>query len=63
MVMKTLEVKNRKKQRNGTMMKMENGSTSKKKIKQRPGHINTLIEKKNIKKKHEDGLERRYKMK
>ena len=27
------------------------------------GHINTLIEGKNIKKKHKDGLERRYKMK
>ena len=27
------------------------------------GHINSLIERKNIKKKHEDGLERRYKMK
>ena len=26
-------------------------------------HINTLIEKKNIKKKHNDGLEGRYKMK
>ena len=27
------------------------------------GHINTLIERKNIKKKLKDGLERRYKMK
>ena len=27
------------------------------------GHINTLIEGKNIKKKHKDGLERRYKLK
>ena len=27
------------------------------------GHINTLIERKNIKKKHKDGLERRYKLK
>ena len=27
------------------------------------GHINTLIERKNIKKKHEDGLKRRYKLK
>ena len=61
--MKMLEVKNRKKQRNGTMMKMENGSKSKKKLNKDLGHINTLIEKKNIKKKHEDGLERRYKMK
>ena len=26
-------------------------------------HINSLIERKNIKKKHEDGLKRRYKMK
>ena len=45
------------------MMKMENGSTSKKKLNKDLGHINTLIEKKNIKKKYEDGLERRYKMK
>ena len=28
-----------------------------------PGHINPLIEKKNIKKKHKYGLDRRYKMK
>ena len=27
------------------------------------GHINTLIERENIKKEHKDGLERRYKMK
>ena len=27
------------------------------------GHINTLIERKNIQKKHKDGLERRYKLK
>ena len=27
------------------------------------GHINTLTERKNIKKKHKDGSERRYKMK
>ena len=27
------------------------------------GHINTLIERNNIKKKHKDGLERRYKLK
>ena len=27
------------------------------------GHINTLTERKNIKKKHKDGLERRYKLK
>ena len=27
------------------------------------GHINTLIERKNIKKKHKDGLERRHKLK
>ena len=27
------------------------------------GHINTLIERRNIKKKHKDGLERRYKLK
>ena len=27
------------------------------------GHINTLIERTNIKKKHKDGLERRYKLK
>ena len=27
------------------------------------GHINTLIERKNIKKKHKDGMERRYKLK
>ena len=26
-------------------------------------HINTLIKRKNIKKKHKDGLERRYEMK
>ena len=36
---------------------------AKKKLNKDVGHINTLIEKKNIKKKHEDGLERRYKMK
>ena len=27
------------------------------------GHINTLIERKNVKKKHKDGLERKYKLK
>ena len=40
------------------MAEKDNGSTSK-----TIGHINTLIERKNIKKKHKDGLERRYKLK
>ena len=43
------------------MMEKETGSTSKT-IKDL-GHINTLIERKNLKKKHKDGLERRYKLK
>ena len=34
-----------------------------KQLKKDLGHINTLIERKNIKKKHIHGLERRYKIK
>ena len=34
-----------------------------KKLNKDLGHLNTLIERKNIKKKHKDGLDRRYKMK
>ena len=34
-----------------------------KQLKKALGHINTLIERKNVKKKHKDGLERRYKLK
>ena len=52
----------KKKHMNGTMVEKENGSTSKR-FKKTLGHINTLIERKNIKKKHKDGLERRYKLK
>ena len=44
------------------MVEKENENTSKT-SKQKPGNINNLIERKNIKKKHNDGLERRYKMK
>ena len=40
----------------------ENGSTSKT-IKEDLGHINALIKRKNIMKKHKDELEIRYKMK
>ena len=44
------------------MVEKENESTSKT-INKYLGHINTLIERKNIKKKDKDGLERRYKLK
>ena len=43
------------------MVEKENGSTSK--TVKDLGHINTLVEGKNIKKKRKDGLTRRYKMK
>ena len=43
-------------------METENGSTSKT-IKEDLGHINALIKRKNIMKKHKDELEIRYKMK
>ena len=43
------------------MVEKENGSTSK--TVKDLGHINTLVEGKNIKKKRKDGLKRRYKMK
>ena len=44
------------------MLEKENGSTSKQ-LNKDLGHINTLTENKNIKKKQKDKLERRYKMK
>lgn len=37
--------------------------TQVKQVNKNLGNINNLIERKNIKKKHNDGLERRYKMK
>ena len=42
-------------------MEKENGSTSK--TNKDLGHISTLTERKNVKKKHKDGLERRCKLK
>ena len=61
-VMEMLGVKNRK----GTGMKpwwKRRMEVQVKQLNKDPGHINTLIERKNIKKKHKDGLKRRYKMK
>ena len=43
------------------MVEKENG-TQVKQLNKDLGHINTLIERKNIKKKHKDGPERRYKL-
>ena len=47
---------------NGTMVEKEIEAQVKQ-LKKDLGQINTLIERKNIKKKYKDGLERRYKMK
>ena len=58
-VIKMFEVKNRKCTEVDPWWKKENGSTSNT-IKQRPWDFNTLINRKNMKKKHKDGLERRF---
>ena len=60
--MEMLVVKNRKSKRIEQWWKRRMG-TQVKQLNKDLGHINTLIERKNTKKKHKDGLERRYKMK
>ena len=61
-VIEMLRVKNRKRKGMEPWWKRRMEAQVKELNKDR-GHINTLIERKNVRKKHKDGLERRYKMK